>query len=155
VTEFCNEGDMQKFLDKRGRLSEEEATDVLKQILNGFKGLHEVKAMHRDFKLANLLVHNKVVKIADLGFAKQLEKEHSLTKTQLGTGVTMAPEVLDGKEYGMYADIWSIGIVYYQMLHGVYPFNGQSDVEIRRKIERRIIPYSKSIKISDNARDFI
>ena len=63
----------------------------MKQILNGFKGLHEVKAMHRDFKLANLLVHNKVVKIADLGFAKQLEKEQSLTTTQLGTGVTMAP----------------------------------------------------------------
>jgi serine/threonine-protein kinase ULK/ATG1 len=46
--------------------------------------------MHRDFKLANLLRHNKTIKIADLGFAKQLDKQ-SLTKTQLGTGLTMAP----------------------------------------------------------------
>lgn len=47
--------------------------------------------MHRDFKLANLLLQNKVLKIADLGFAKQLKKKSSLTDTQLGTGVTMAP----------------------------------------------------------------
>lgn len=47
--------------------------------------------MHRDFKLANLLLHNKIVKIADLGFAKQLEKQESLTNTQLGTKTTMAP----------------------------------------------------------------
>ena len=78
-------------MNKKRRLTEEEATDILKQILNGFRGLHEVKAMHRDFKLANLLLHNKIIKIGDLGFAKQLEKQHSLTKTQLGTGVTMAP----------------------------------------------------------------
>ncbi len=45
---------------------------MLKQILNGFKGLHEVHAMHRDFKLENLLMHEgNLVKIADLGFAKQ------------------------------------------------------------------------------------
>lgn len=72
MTEFCDGGDVQSYLDKKARLSEEEATDFLKQILNGFKGLHEVKAMHRDFKLANLLLHNKIIKIADLGFAKQL-----------------------------------------------------------------------------------
>jgi serine/threonine protein kinase len=46
--------------------------------------------MHRDFKLANLLLHNKVIKIADLGFAKQLDKTN-LANTQLGTGLTMAP----------------------------------------------------------------
>lgn len=62
----------------------------MKQILNGFRGLHEVKAMHRDFKLANVLLHQGICKIADLGFAKQMEKQ-SLTKTILGTSLTMAP----------------------------------------------------------------
>jgi len=66
----------------------------LKQFINGFKGLHEVGAMHRDFKLANVLLHNGICKIADLGFAKQMEKK-SLTHTILGTSLTMAPEVLD------------------------------------------------------------
>ena len=55
--------------------------------------------MHRDFKVANVLLHNSVCKIADLGFAKQMEKK-SLTKTILGTSLTMAPEVLDEKAYG-------------------------------------------------------
>ena len=50
--------------------------------------------MHRDFKVANVLLHNRVCKIADLGFAKQMEKK-ALTKTILGTSLTMAPEVLE------------------------------------------------------------
>jgi serine/threonine protein kinase len=62
----------------------------LKQILNGFKGLHEVNAMHRDFKVANVLLHQGICKIADLGFAKQMV-EKSVTKTILGTSLTMAP----------------------------------------------------------------
>lgn len=62
----------------------------LKQILNGFKGLHEISVMHRDFKLANILLHDRVCKIADLGFAKKMDKQ-DLTNTLLGTGLTMAP----------------------------------------------------------------
>lgn len=62
----------------------------MKQILNGFKGLHEVNAMHRDFKVANVLLHQGICKIADLGFAKQMV-EKSVTKTILGTSLTMAP----------------------------------------------------------------
>jgi serine/threonine protein kinase len=62
----------------------------LKQILNGFKGLHQVAAMHRDFKLANILLHQNVCKIADLGFAKQMNR-FSITNTMLGTSLTMAP----------------------------------------------------------------
>lgn len=57
------------------------------------KGLHELKTMHRDFKCANVLLHNNVCKIADLGYSKQLEK-NNLTNTILGTAVTMAPEIL-------------------------------------------------------------
>jgi len=50
--------------------------------------------MHRDFKLANVLLHNGICKIADLGFAKQMEKR-GIANTILGTSLTMAPEVLD------------------------------------------------------------
>jgi serine/threonine-protein kinase ULK/ATG1 len=72
VMEYCNGGDLSEYLDIKKRLTEDEATDFLKQILNGFRGLHEANAMHRDFKLANVLVHQGLCKIADLGFAKQL-----------------------------------------------------------------------------------
>lgn len=89
VMEYCNGGDLEKYLDKKRRLTEDEATTFLKQIINGFKGLHEVNAMHRDFKVANVLLNHGICKIADLGFAKQMTK--SVTKTILGTSLTMAP----------------------------------------------------------------
>lgn len=92
-TEFCNGGDMETYLNKKKRLKEDEAREFLKQILNGFLGLHEIGAMHRDFKTANILLHNGVVKIADLGFSKIL-KDSQITHTILGTSVTMAPELL-------------------------------------------------------------
>ncbi len=60
-------------MEKKKRLTEDEATGFLKQIINGFRGLHQVNAMHRDFKLANILLHNNACKIADLGFAKQMK----------------------------------------------------------------------------------
>lgn len=69
--EYCNGGDLEVYLERKKRLTEDEATTFLKQIINGFKGLHEVNAMHRDFKVANVLLHDGCCKIADLGFAKQ------------------------------------------------------------------------------------
>ena len=91
VMELCNGGELQDYLNDKKRLSEEEATCFLKQIINGFKGLHEVRAMHRDFKAANVLLHNGVCKIADLGFSKQLKDSNGITSTMLGTGLTCAP----------------------------------------------------------------
>jgi serine/threonine-protein kinase ULK2 len=73
VMEYCNGGDLEQYLQENGKLSEEEATTFLKHLLNGFKGLHKVHAMHRDFKAANVLLHDGVCKISDLGFSKQLK----------------------------------------------------------------------------------
>jgi len=70
--------------------TEGKATEYLKQILNGFRGLHEVSVMHRDFKLANVVLHQGVCKIVDLGLCKQMAKD-SLTGTCCGTSLTMAP----------------------------------------------------------------
>jgi len=90
--------------------------------------------MHRDFKMANVLMHQGVCKIADLGFAKQLAK-NQVAVTILGTDLTKAPEVLEELSYGMEADIWSVGVVYYQMLYGTYPYNGYCDKDILKKIK--------------------
>lgn len=81
-------------------------------------------AMHRDFKAANILLHNGVAKIADLGFAKIAK---NMTATILGTSVTMAPELLENKKYDSSCDIWSVGVVYYQLLIGDYPYNAIND----------------------------
>jgi len=151
--EFCDGGDLETYLKKKKRLTEDEATTFLKQILNGFRGLHEVNAMHRDFKVANVLLHQGICKIADLGFAKQLEKKKT-TSTILGTSLTMAPELLRSKTYGMEADIWSVGVVYYQLLYGKYPFNGFSDEDILKKIESTKPDFS-GVNLSPNAHNFI
>ena len=68
--------------------------------------------MHRDLKLANILKNNGSLKIADFGFARLLEDEDMAT-TMLGSPLNMAPEVLNGNVYGVKADIWSLGTVFY------------------------------------------
>lgn len=108
--------------------------------------------MHRDFKAANILLHNGVAKIADLGFAKIAK---SLTATILGTSVTMAPELLENKRYGSECDIWSVGVVYYQLLTGSYPYNAINDMEILKKIKKGPPNFPPTINISADSKDFI
>ena len=78
-------------LGKEKKIDELTAAIYLKQILNGFKGLHEVRAMHRDFKVENVMLHDGICKIVDLGFGKQLMVEGEMAKTKLGSNLTMAP----------------------------------------------------------------
>ena len=72
IMEYCNEGDLLQYLKDKKQLPEDEATDFLLQILNGFKTLEKNKIMHRDLKLANILKHDGQIKIADFGFSKLL-----------------------------------------------------------------------------------
>ena len=153
-TEFCNGGDMEAYLSKKKRLKEDEAREFLKQILNGFLGLHEIGAMHRDFKTANILLHNGVAKIADLGFTKIL-KDKVITTTILGTSVTMAPELLENQSYGAECDIWSVGVVYYQFLIGEYPYNAMNDHEILKKIKKYPPRFPETVEISEMSKDFV
>ena len=117
-----------------------------------------MKAMHRDFKSPNVLLHNGISKIADFGFAKQMPKKHEMEKqtaqTILGTSLTMAPEVLSEKPYGFKADIWSIGVVYYQILFGKYPYMAKTDYDLLKKLKTTLPDYTGK-KISPNAKDFI
>lgn len=75
ILEYCNEGDLAVLLKKTKTLSESQAIQFLTQILSAFQTLVKNKIMHRDFKLANILIHDGEIKIADFGFAKLLTNE--------------------------------------------------------------------------------
>ena len=169
--ELCNAGDIENLKELRGgRFSEFEARLIIRQLVNGFKEIYKQQVMHRDLKLANLLLHlpeypfdlgikgatradrkqgteellknldftvpgRVQVKIADLGFARELNYDE-LSSTMCGTPLVMAPEVLNGQRYNHKADVWSLGIVFFEMLVGFTPFTGRDKPDLKRNLER-------------------
>lgn len=157
VIQYCNNGDLEKYLQNVGRLPEEQAVYFLMQIMNGFQVLLSHKVMHRDFKLANVFLHEDTVIIGDFGFAK---KGVDVTKTKLGTPITMAPEMLlgNGGEYTNKADLWSIGIVFYQLLFGRIPFDVRNYDELKEKVQTQSGPnlrFPADVPISSEAKQLL
>ena len=159
VIQYCNEGDLSEYLENHGTpyLEEEEAVYFLKQIANGFMELRRRKVLHRDIKLENLFMHNKRIIIGDFGFAK---KGASMALTKLGTPVTMAYELLNpyAKEasYDSKADLWSIGVVFYELLFGQLPFNGDSIKDLVADIEKKANGFIKFPReVSDESKNLI
>ena len=147
MLEYCNEGDLMNYLKEKGRLIEDEAVDFLIQILNAFKTLVKNKIMHRDFKLANILKHNGMIKIADFGFAKLLGNDY-LASTILGSPLNMAPEVLEGRPYDNKADIWSVGTCFYELIVGKPPYTAKNIQELIQNIKNKPLRFPPGVKIS-------
>jgi serine/threonine-protein kinase ULK/ATG1 len=122
VYEYCNGGTLDKLMQKEGPFPEKRALIFFKQIVEAFKILSRSNIMHRDIKPDNILINNGTIKIADFGFCKPLENANELAQTMLGSPIYMAPEVIKGEIYTMKADIWSVGVVLYQMVFGKCPF---------------------------------
>jgi len=155
ILEYCNEGDMGEYLKQKKYITEDEAVEYLIQIISGFKTLVKNNIMHRDFKLANILKHNGMAKIADFGFSKLMGKE-GMTGTMLGSPLNMAPEVLDGTMYNNKADIWSIGTVFYEMLFGRPPFVASNIIELIKNIKTKPLQIPRKINnISPEAEDVL
>lgn len=131
VYEYCNGGTLEKLMQQYRSspekvMPEAKAIYYFKQIIEAFKTLTKLNIMHRDLKPDNILLHNGIIKIADFGFCKSLTSPQGLAETMLGSPLYMAPEVLKGEVYTMKADIWSLGVVLYEMLTGECPYKSGS-----------------------------
>jgi serine/threonine-protein kinase len=127
-----------ELLRDRGHLEVDQAVDVLAQACRGLDYAHRHGVVHRDVKPGNLLVSDAdVVKLADFGIARATDQS-SITQvgSVLGTAAYLAPEQARGEEAGPRADIYSLGVVAYQLLSGRLPYEAASLSELALKQQR-------------------
>ena len=115
---------------------------ILQQLNKIVHRMRELNIIHRDLKLKNIMVKKDenidrigfIVKLSDFGFSKQL-KDGDLTGTCLGSPATQAPEVKFEKKYNKKADLWSIGVIIYQLLFNCLPFTSTRKDELKLELK--------------------
>ena len=138
VMEHVSGNSCAELLRDRGHLAVNESVDILTQACRGLEYAHRNGVVHRDVKPGNLLVSDSsVVKLADFGIARATDQS-SITQvgSVLGTAAYLAPEQARGEEAGARADIYSLGVVAYQLISGRLPYEAVSLSELALKQQR-------------------
>ena len=161
ITEYCPEGELFNEIIKVGRFDEGQTAFIINQILKAISYCHRNQIIHRDIKPENIMITKREkngclqVKLIDFGTAKIFEKGHQENR-YVGSSYYMAPEVLKRK-YDEKCDLWSIGVIFYILLTGRPPFDGNDDDEILKNVEKGV--YDKTSypypSLSSLAKDLI
>jgi len=155
ITEYCDGCSLEKYLSDKNKLTEAEAVKYLKQVVSAYACLFDNKIIHRDIKPANLIFNADQLKICDLGFAKVVNDDQSSANTILGTPLYMSPELLMGDKYNSKCDVWALGFVFYQMLFGLTPWTGKSQMDLHKNINSLQLKFPETTPLSENAKDLL
>lgn len=141
VMELCD-SDLLNLSNNRNPFSVDEVRETFIQLNNVFKIMHKNNIVHRDLKLGNVLIkfidnskQKFIPKLSDYGFSKDLNN-NNYTATHLGTPATMAPEIMMNQPYNDKSDLWSIGVMMYQLHYKEIPYPGFNEKAILDKICR-------------------
>ncbi|KAL6114853.1 dapk1 [Pungitius sinensis] len=161
ILELVAGGELFDFLAEKESLSEEEATQFLKQILDGVFYLHTKQIAHFDLKPENIMLLNRSVphpriKLIDFGLAHKIDFGNDF-KNIFGTPEFVAPEVVNYEPLGLEADMWSVGVITYILLSGASPFLGDNKQETLANVSAVDYAFDEEFFSSTSAlaKDFI
>ena len=157
VLEYCLKGDLAKFQNKRP-LNEIYVQNFIYQLASGLKYLRDMNILHRDLKPQNLLVNENLnLKISDFGLAKQYQTntiDKTLKQTFCGSPIYMAPEILNNNDYDSKSDIWSIGVIIYELITGRSPYKVTSLKQLINNAKIPIVlPLEHNKRMSSECKD--
>ncbi|XP_050992929.1 death-associated protein kinase 2 isoform X2 [Labeo rohita] len=161
IIELIKGGELFDFIAEKENLTETEAIEFMKQILEGVNYMHQKNVAHFDLKPENIMLSDKHapnpdIKIIDFGMAHRFIQGEEY-KSLGGTPQYIAPEIINYEPLNTAADMWSIGVITYILLSGLSPFQGETDEETLRNIvamNYEFEPYYFS-QTSNMAKDFI
>ena len=175
VLELCDNNLLEEFRNykkiNKKSYNELEVYMIMSQLNNCFKKMNEAKEkiIHRDLKLENILIkYDKkipiigfIVKLSDFGLSRKVNPDNidELAKSNVGTPLTKAPEIFFNKEYTHKVDLWSLGIIMYQLLFkGVVPFQARNEKELKNELKKfeslKLMPEKRKL-ISDECFDLL
>ncbi len=136
VFEFIDGENLKELVVRKGRLDLRDALEISLEVARGLAFAHDHGLVHRDVKPQNVLLNGDGdAKVTDFGIARSLDVDHGVTQTGtiLGTSNYIAPEQASGQPVDAHTDVYSLGIVLYEMLTGELPFPGESFVAVAMK----------------------
>ncbi|KAH9253996.1 hypothetical protein BASA81_008120 [Batrachochytrium salamandrivorans] len=150
-------GDLFRVLKDDGKLSEPRVKDIALQLSLALDYLHnEMRITHRDLKPQNILLfRNGRVALCDFGFARALGTGSSLHTTIKGTPLYMAPELVQERPYSFRVDLWSLGVILYELVEGVPPFFAASLVELMKQIVSSKLQLPATAAMSPHFQSFL
>ncbi len=139
IIEYIDGPSLKDIVKKKGKLSPEAALPLMIQALNGLQHAHSKGILHRDIKPDNLMINSEgILKITDFGLAKPKEPDDSIALTGtgqiLGTPAFMPIEQWEAQDLDERADIYAMGVTFYQLLSGEFPVEGKTPVEVITKL---------------------
>ena len=154
---MCHNQTLNELLKRRKRLTEIEVQCYIVQLIKALKYLHSHRVIHRDLKLGNLFLTDKMeLKVGDFGLATKLDFEGERKRTVCGTPNYIAPEILDGKTGHSYeVDIWSLGVIIYTLIIGKPPFETRDVKTTYKRIKMNAYSFPDNAIISEAAKNLI
>lgn len=147
VTEFAHGELFEVFQDDR-QLPESEVQLIAQQLVQALHYLHSNRVIHRDMKPQNILIgSNNVIKLCDFGFARAMSSKTVVLNSVKGTPLYMAPELVQEQPYNHTADLWSLGVILYELFVGTPPFYTNSLYSLINLIINDPVKYPDSMSV--------